>query len=80
MKMSTKNIMQENDLYEVKVLNGEYVNRNEIEDMYSKIENSIAHSFHEFVPLLASDEVDVEFKRSLRHWNGKGTRLIYLYI
>ncbi|EEM56703.1 MULTISPECIES: DUF4238 domain-containing protein [Bacillus cereus group] len=78
MKMSTKNIMQENDLYEVKDLNGEYINRNEIEDMYSKIENSIAHSFHEFVPLLASDEVDVEFKKKFEtmEWQRNETNLL----
>lgn len=29
-RMSTRNIMQENDLYEVKDTDGEYVNRNEI--------------------------------------------------
>ncbi|EEM14152.1 MULTISPECIES: DUF4238 domain-containing protein [Bacillus] len=77
-KMSTRNIMQENDLYEVKDLDGEYVNRNEIEDIYSEIENSIAHSFHEFVPLLASDEVDVEFKKKFAtiEWQRNETNLL----
>ncbi|MYW23031.1 DUF4238 domain-containing protein [Bacillus thuringiensis] len=77
-RMSTKNIMQENDLYEVKNTDGEYVNRNEMEDIYSKIENSIAHSFREFVPLLASNEVEVEFKKNFAtiEWQRNETNLL----
>ncbi|MGG4308756.1 DUF4238 domain-containing protein [Bacillus anthracis] len=77
-RMSTKNIMQENDLYEVKDTGGEYVNRNEIEDIYSKFENSIAHSFREFVPLLASDEIEVEFKKKFTtiEWQRNETNLL----
>ncbi|PFJ07531.1 DUF4238 domain-containing protein [Bacillus thuringiensis] len=77
-RMSTKNIMQEKDLYEVKDNAGEYVNRNKIENIYSKIENSIAHSFREFVPLLASDEVDVEFKKNFatKEWQRNETNLL----
>ncbi|PFL09803.1 DUF4238 domain-containing protein [Bacillus thuringiensis] len=77
-RMSTKNIMQEKDLYEVKDTDGEYVNRNKIENIYSKIESSIAHSFREFVPLLASDEVDVEFKKNFatEEWQRNETNLL----
>ncbi|HDR7646150.1 TPA: DUF4238 domain-containing protein [Bacillus mycoides] len=66
LKMSTKNIMQENDLYEVKDNDGKYVNRNEIEDNYSKLEGSIANGFHELVELLESDKADIKFNNIVK--------------
>ncbi|PGP19209.1 hypothetical protein COA01_21835 [Bacillus cereus] len=65
-KMSTKTIMQENDLYEVKDNDGEYVNRNEIEDNYSKLEDSIANEFQELVELLESDKADIKFNKMVK--------------
>ncbi|MDA2385622.1 DUF4238 domain-containing protein [Bacillus cereus] len=62
----TENIMQENDLYEVKDSEGKYVNRNEMEDIYSKFENSIARRFRKLVDVLESDKADIEFNKMVK--------------
>ncbi|OUB88489.1 hypothetical protein BK784_28655 [Bacillus thuringiensis serovar medellin] len=81
MKMSTKKIMQENDLYEVKDIDGKYVNRNELEDNYSILESSIASSFHELVELLESDKADIEFNKVVKdktvEWAKDETNLLF---
>ncbi|MGE1109223.1 DUF4238 domain-containing protein [Bacillus wiedmannii] len=62
----TENIMQEKDLYEVKDNDGKYVNRNEMEDNYSKLENSIARRFRKLVDVLESDKADIEFNKIVK--------------
>ncbi|PHD43401.1 hypothetical protein COF67_26820 [Bacillus toyonensis] len=84
-KMSTKNIMQEKDLYEVKDIDGKYVSRNEIEDNYSKLEGSIASKFHELVELLESDKADIKFnkivKDKIEEWtNYEAALLLHLIL
>ncbi|MED1024220.1 DUF4238 domain-containing protein [Bacillus mycoides] len=80
MKMSTKNIMQEKYLYEVKDIDGKYVNRNKIEDTYSKLEGSISSSFHKLVELLESDKADIEFNKMVKitteEWAKNETNLL----
>ncbi|PFL59597.1 hypothetical protein COJ27_23715 [Bacillus cereus] len=62
----TENIMQEYDLYEVKDNEGKYVNRNEIEDIYGKFEDSIARRFRKLVDVLESDKADIEFNKMVK--------------
>ena len=45
----TADIMQEIDLYESKDSEGNYINRNEIEDLYSKFENDISKKFKSLI-------------------------------
>ncbi|ENQ3113130.1 DUF4238 domain-containing protein [Bacillus cereus] len=77
-KKKTEYIMQEIDLYEVKNAAGNYVNRNEIENMYSKLEDSIARKFHRIISLLKSEEADVEFKKMIQtnEWFDKEAALL----
>lgn len=76
----TENIMQENDLYEVKDNDGKYVNRNEMEDNYSKLENSIARRFRKLVEVLESDKADIEFNKIVKvktiEWGKDETNLL----
>ncbi|PFH71650.1 hypothetical protein COI61_25230 [Bacillus cereus] len=74
----TEYIMQEIDLYEVKDADGNYVNRNEVEKMYSKLEDSIARKFHRIISLLKSEEADVEFKKMIQtnEWFDKEATLL----
>ncbi|WP_319805916.1 DUF4238 domain-containing protein [Bacillus cereus] len=71
-------IMQEIDFYEVKDAAGNYVNRNEIENIYSKLEDSIARKFHRIISLLKSEEADVEFKKMIQtnEWFNKEAALL----
>lgn len=77
----TENIMQEHDLYEVKDNNGNYVNRNEMEDNYSKLENSIARRFRKLIDVLESDKADIEFNKIVKdktvEWAKDETNLLF---
>ncbi|MEE3950120.1 DUF4238 domain-containing protein [Bacillus wiedmannii] len=78
LQKKTENIMQEIDLYEVRDNTGNYVNRNEIENGYSKLENSIAPKFRRVVKLLGSEEADVDFKKMIKtnEWADKEAALL----
>lgn len=57
----TADIMQEIDLYESKDSEGNYINRNEIEDLYSKFENDISKKFKSLIELLLSNKSTSDF-------------------
>lgn len=78
LQKKTENIMQEIDLYEVRDNAGNYVNRNEIENGYSKLENSIAPKFRRVVTLLSSEVADVDFKQMINtnEWADKEATLL----
>ncbi|MBG9749532.1 hypothetical protein ABD81_30010 [Bacillus thuringiensis] len=81
LEKKTENIMQEYDLYEVKDNNGKYVNRNEMEDIYSKLENSIARRFRKLIDVLESDKADIEFNKIVKdktvEWAKDETNLLF---
>ncbi|GIN87572.1 hypothetical protein J6TS2_39580 [Heyndrickxia sporothermodurans] len=54
--------MQEIDFYEVKTDDGNYINRNEIEDSYGYLENKIAPVFREFVNITQGTDSSEKFK------------------
>lgn len=56
----TADVMQEIDLYESKDSQGNYIERNEIEDIYSKFEDDIAKKFKPLIELLLSNETNTE--------------------
>ncbi|MFB7350993.1 DUF4238 domain-containing protein [Bacillus thuringiensis] len=81
LEKKTENIMQELDLYEVKDNNGKYVNRNEMENIYSKLENSIARRFRKLIDVLESDKADIEFNKIVKdktvEWAKDETNLLF---
>ncbi|KAB2425281.1 MULTISPECIES: DUF4238 domain-containing protein [Bacillus cereus group] len=78
LQKKTENIMQEIDLYEVRDNAGNYVNRNEIENGYSKLENYIAPKFRRVLTLLGSEEADINFKNMIKtnEWADKEAALL----
>lgn len=58
--------MQEIDLYESKDLEGNYINRNEIEDIYSKFENDISKKFMPLIEFLLSNKSASDFLRMIK--------------
>lgn len=74
----TADVMQEIDLYESKDSQGNYIERNEIEDIYSKFEDDIAKKFKPLIELLLSNETNTEFKNMIKtnEWASKEAALL----
>lgn len=74
----TADIMQEIDLYESKDFEGNYVNQNEIEDIYSKFENDISKKFKSLIGLLLSNKSTSEFHHMIKtnEWSSNEAALL----
>lgn len=80
---SPMKLMRENDFYEIKDENGNYVLRNSIEDTYSSIEDKIKPNFQEFIDLSKHDDFQdkfVEIIQNERWAEIESSLLFYLII
>ncbi len=74
----TADIMQEIDLYESIDSEGNYIKRNEIEDIYSKLESDISKKFKSLIDLLLSNQSNSEFQNMIKtnDWASKEAALL----
>ncbi len=73
-----KNIMQEIDLYELKKYSGEYIERNELEDMFGSFEDEIAPYLKQFVDISRKEDFSERFKKliSSNEWTTIEAKLL----
>lgn len=82
-KSSFNKVMREKDFYEIKDDNGNYILRNYIEDIYSRIEGDIKPSYQEFIDLSKYDDFQDKFVELIRkeRWPEiESNLLLYLII